>query len=478
MNIPRHKYIFAIADFVVLVVTFIITQYFVFFNGEFSANYWMASLESLWFFGLVAAGFLFIFQSNNLYKHQIIVSHSAQIVAILKSLFYGCLGLIILSFVLKVPRIYESRIYVVLFLINVVIFFMIVRVFFLRELYLRFGKTRLLRRNLLIIGAGKSGKLLATKILFEDAVGVRLLGFIDDAEPTGTKVIQEYEVIGKVSELPDLVSAKAIKEVIIAIDNIEYNRLLEMMEICQQLNVTTKIASELFNIIPKKMETELYGNTPVVDANVKLDTKMSVALKRIFDFIIALTGLIILSPFFLLLALLIKLSSKGPIFYTHERIGFKGKPFQFYKFRSMTQTKGDDEDRKKLMVDFIKNGKTQETSSTKIINHARVTWIGNLIRKFSLDEFPQLINVVKGEMSLVGPRPCLPYEFEQFEEWQKKRHDVLPGCTGVWQVFGRGEVSFKDSVILDLYYINNLSPWLDLQLLIKTVPVLVFGKGK
>lgn len=457
---------------------FIITQQFVFFNGGINGTDLIAILNSLWFFGLVAAGFLFIFQSNNLYKHHIIVSHSAQIVAILKSLFYGTLVLIVLSFTFKVPQIYESRVYVLFFLVNVVVFFIIVRVIFLRELYLRFGKTRLLRRNLLIIGAGKSGRLLATKVLFEDAIGVRLFGFIDDAEPVGSRIIQEYCVIGTVSDLPALVVMHSIREVIIAIDNIEYNRLVEIVEVCQGLNITTKVASELFNIVPKKMETELYGNTPVVDANVKLDTKTSIVLKRIFDFVIALTGLIIFSPFFLLLALIIKLSSKGPIFYTHERIGFKGKPFQFYKFRSMTQVKGDDEDRKKLMVDFIKNGKTQETSSTKIINHARVTWIGNLIRKFSLDEFPQLINVVKGNMSLVGPRPCLPYEYEQFEEWQKKRHDVLPGCTGVWQVFGRGEVSFKDSVILDLYYINNLSPWLDLQLLIKTIPVLVFGKGK
>ncbi|MFA5805641.1 MAG: sugar transferase [Melioribacteraceae bacterium] len=478
MNIPRHKYIYAVADFIVLMFAFIITQQFVFFNGGINGTDLIAILNSLWFFGLVAAGFLFIFQSNNLYKHHIIVSHSAQIVAILKSLFYGTLVLIVLSFTFKVPQIYESRVYVLFFLVNVVVFFIIVRVIFLRELYLRFGKTRLLRRNLLIIGAGKSGRLLATKVLFEDAIGVRLFGFIDDAEPVGSRIIQEYCVIGTVSDLPALVVMHSIREVIIAIDNIEYNRLVEIVEVCQGLNITTKVASELFNIVPKKMETELYGNTPVVDANVKLDTKTSIVLKRIFDFVIALTGLIIFSPFFLLLALIIKLSSKGPIFYTHERIGFKGKPFQFYKFRSMTQVKGDDEDRKKLMVDFIKNGKTQETSSTKIINHARVTWIGNLIRKFSLDEFPQLINVVKGNMSLVGPRPCLPYEYEQFEEWQKKRHDVLPGCTGVWQVFGRGEVSFKDSVILDLYYINNLSPWLDLQLLIKTIPVLVFGKGK
>jgi len=396
----------------------------------------------------------------------------------LKSLFYGSLGLIVLAFFLKIPHIYESRAYVVVFLINVVVFFLIIRVIFLRELYLRFGGTRLLRRNLLIIGAGKSGKLLATKLLFESASGLELVGFVDDSEPIGNSVLQQYKIIGTVNDLPMLTESHGIRELIIAIDNIEYGRLLEIMQICQGLNISTKVASELFNIVPKKIDTELYADIPVIDATLKLNSKISLFLKRTADFSIAFTGMLLLSPLFLLLGGLIKLTSKGPVFYTHSRIGFKGKPFQFYKFRSMTISEDDDNERKKLMVDFIKHGKTQELNSTKIINASRVTWIGKIIRKFSLDEFPQLINVLKGEMSLVGPRPCLPYEYEQFEEWQKKRHDVLPGCTGVWQVFGRGEVSFKDSVILDLYYINNLSPWLDLQLIIKTIPVLVFGKGK
>jgi len=165
------------------------------------------------------------------------------------------------------------------------------------------------------------------------------------------------------------------------------------------------------------------------------------------------------------------------IFFNQIRIGKDGKPFKFYKFRSMYIDADEDKNREVFMTDFIKNNRTVLEGSSKIINERNITPIGKILRKTSLDELPQLFNVLKGDMSLVGPRPCLPYEYESFDDWHKRRHTVLPGCTGVWQVSGRSSVSFKDSVVLDLYYINNMTPWLDLQLIFKTFPVMIFGKG-
>jgi len=136
-----------------------------------------------------------------------------------------------------------------------------------------------------------------------------------------------------------------------------------------------------------------------------------------------------------------------------------------------------DEEHKKKVHEFIRSSSGNDTKLTKIINEKRVTPLGKFLRRSSIDELPQLFNVIKGDMSLVGPRPCLPYEYEVFDEWHKRRHSVLPGCTGVWQINGRGSVSFKDSIILDLYYVNNATPWLDLQLIFKTVPVMITGKG-
>ena len=185
--------------------------------------------------------------------------------------------------------------------------------------------------------------------------------------------------------------------------------------------------------------------------------------------------LVLLSPVMLVITTLIKVTSSGSIFFKQTRVGKHGKTFPFYKFRSMTTIDGEDEDRKKLMLDFMnsENG----DADTKIINNSRVTWIGNLIRKSSLDELPQLFNVLRGEMSLVGPRPCLPYEYENYDEWQKRRVSVIPGCTGVWQVWGRSSVSFNESVALDLYYINKMSPWFDLQIIYQTIPVLLTARG-
>jgi len=129
------------------------------------------------------------------------------------------------------------------------------------------------------------------------------------------------------------------------------------------------------------------------------------------------------------------------------------------------------------MIDLIKGNNNNKGGSTKVVNPTRITKFGKFIRKYSLDELPQLFNVIKGDMSLVGPRPCLPYEYEVYDDWHKRRLSVKPGCTGLWQVTARSEVSFEDSVILDIYYIQNISPWLDLQLLLKTIPVLLTGKG-
>jgi lipopolysaccharide/colanic/teichoic acid biosynthesis glycosyltransferase len=195
------------------------------------------------------------------------------------------------------------------------------------------------------------------------------------------------------------------------------------------------------------------------------------------DIIGAILGLIILSPLFFLISIIIKISSKGPVFYRQVRIGRDGKPFMFYKFRSMFTRKGGDHERERVMIEFMKNDCKQNGEDTKIIVEERVTKIGRIIRKTSLDELPQLINVLKGDMSLVGPRPCLLYEYKNYDEWQKRRLSVLPGCTGVWQVSGRSKVSFKDSIVLDIYYVNNMSPWFDLQLIFKTFPVMLLGKG-
>ena len=193
-----------------------------------------------------------------------------------------------------------------------------------------------------------------------------------------------------------------------------------------------------------------------------------------FDLFVGAFMILLISPLFIVLGILIKLSSKGPIFYKSKVIGKGGKPFYWYKFRSM-YINNDQNLHKEHLKDIITQNKTTE----KLKNDSRVTSVGRIIRKYSLDEFPQLFNVVLGSMSLVGPRPCLEYEYELMSSWQRRRTKVMPGMTGLWQISGRNkaDVSFNDSIILDLYYVSNISFWLDINILLKTIPVVIFGKG-
>ena len=200
----------------------------------------------------------------------------------------------------------------------------------------------------------------------------------------------------------------------------------------------------------------------------------------IVDKIAALFLLIILSPLFFIICIGIKLSSKCPVLFRQTRIGKNGKPFEFYKFRSMYMDSDDTEHK-----EFVKNVWFQKSNSKnaknntiyRITGDSRVFKFGKFLRKNSLDELPQLFNVIKGDMSLVGPRPCMPFEWEMYEEWHKNRMNILPGCTGLWQSIGRATVSFEEMVILDLYYISNMTLWLDLKIVVNTIPVMLFGKG-
>ena len=329
------------------------------------------------------------------------------------------------------------------------------------------------KRNVLIIGNGEAGKLLATKLMYENPIGLNIVGFIDDDKPVNSEEISGKKILGNTLNIQAITKEYEVDEIIVNTEGENAEAILKLIDYCKSLGVNVKVTSKLFDVVARKMNTEKYIDVPVIDMSSHYNNSITLTMKRTIDLVIAFLALIIMSPLFLLIALLIKISSPGPIFYSQNRVGKYGKEFKFYKFRSMKANDGSDEEREKDMINFMKD----ENLKTKIINNSRVTWIGNIIRMTSLDELPQLFNVLKGDMSLVGPRPCLPYEYENYDEWQKRRVNVIPGCTGVWQVWGRSSVSFKESVVLDLYYMNNMSPWFDLQLMFQTIPAILTARG-
>lgn len=474
-----HKYKLALAwlDFFTVFWACILSNTFYHVVKSASKSHPVMSWYVLIFFLISSIIFVLIFQYHNLYKINIVMAGMAHTVNLTKSIFFGVISMITLSVFLKFPLGFESRVFLLLFTFNAFVLLLFFRVFVFRWIYSVFAQNKFIEKSIIIIGAGKAGSLLATRLLVEKELGIRVIGFLDDNISKGKKILNDLEVLGSVKEIASIAENHKIHEVIIAIDNIEFGRLLELIDLCNSQRLIVKTSSELFGIINEKVNLEKYNGIPIVDASPIADNSFFMLYKRMFDIILTTVGIICLLPFIVPIIILIRISSRGPVFYNQTRIGKNGAPFKFFKFRSMTVQGEEDEERKKEMIDFIKNSDKQKKTNSKIVNENRVTAIGNFLRKTSLDELPQLINVLKGEMSLVGPRPCLPYEYENYDEWQKRRVLVIPGCTGLWQVSGRSEVSFVDSVVLDIYYINKMSPWLDLQIILKTIPVMLFAKG-
>jgi lipopolysaccharide/colanic/teichoic acid biosynthesis glycosyltransferase len=252
-----------------------------------------------------------------------------------------------------------------------------------------------------------------------------------------------------------------------------------MVEKSLQTGKLVKIYSNLLHVVDEKMDVEFYSSIPVISLTQKSLNAPEWGEKRILDIILSSIALVILSPLFLVVAMGIKLSSRGPVIFRQERIGKKGRPFNFCKFRSMHMGSSGSR-HKEYVQDFIKKKnqcKNDDIRVYKITDDPRIFKFGKFIRKTSIDEFPQFFNVIKGNMSLVGPRPCLSYEWSCYEEWHKNRLKILPGCTGIWQALGRSSVTFEEMVILDLYYISNMTLWLDLKIILQTFPVIFLGKG-
>ncbi|MFA7361198.1 MAG: sugar transferase [Candidatus Kapaibacterium sp.] len=476
LKYPSYKYFYAAADFITLSVAFIISQeiylYYFSSNGAFIFN---LKAEDFVLLLSVNIMFIFIFHYFNLYKLGVFLTRANQIVTIIKSLIYGLFVIVVISFFAKFNILTDSRLTILIFFFISLNLFIIVRVFILFRLYSRILSKTIFKRKILVVGAGKSGQLFAQKLAFENYFGNEIIGFVDDSKEIGSIVLYGLKVLGSVKDLSNIYNTLNFDEIIICIDKIEYEKLLQIIDECKKQKTTVKVVSNLFGIIADKFLSENYENISIADVSTKINLKLYAFFKRFIDVIGASLGMLFILPFFIVVGIIIKLSSKGPVIFKQVRIGKDGRAFHFYKFRSMRVIDGEDDERIEKMLKFMKE--SNSNASDKIVTGSRITGIGNFLRKYSLDELPQLFNVIKGDMSLVGPRPCLPYEYQNYDEWQKRRLSVMPGCTGLWQVSGRSEVSFNDSVIMDLYYINNITPWLDLQIIFKTIPVMILAKG-
>jgi exopolysaccharide biosynthesis polyprenyl glycosylphosphotransferase len=263
---------------------------------------------------------------------------------------------------------------------------------------------------------------------------------------------------------------------------VDGDALFEVMMRCgRRRGVEFRIAPNLFNCLPRKTEIDQIGALPMIRLFREPLSNSARLLKRTSDIVIAALALLLAAPLWLLIALLIKLDSRGSVFYLQERVGMDGRLFLCYKFRTMNPG-ADSKVHREYQKQFIA-GRAEanlgdgEQPVYKFQSDARITRVGRWLRRASLDEIPQLFNVLRGDMSIVGPRPPIPYEVEDYELWHRKRLDMKPGLTGLWQVSGRNRIPFEEMVKLDLYYIENWSLLLDLKIILRTALVIIRGDG-
>ncbi len=340
---------------------------------------------------------------------------------------------------------------------------------------------RWFRRQLVVIGTDDEARKI-TQYIVETNPPFWVVGAISLAPAAQKMELSDRsskEYLGRIDDLPGIVEEYGIQEVIVTENNLEKRLLISLLDYCLAKGIVVWFPPNLLPIIPVKIRIDQFCTIPMVRMCIQRNPGFFSAIKRFMDIAIAISALLVLFPLFLLIGIAIKLDSEGPVFYMAEAIGEGGRLFRMFKFRSMKQGGGPNPHRE-FVKKFIKGDLPEENKKNRVLkltNDPRVTRVGRFLRKLSLDELPQLVNVLKGEMSLVGPRPCLPYEYDLYKGWHRKRNSVRPGITGLWQVTGRSEVLFEDMILLDLYYIYNRNLLLDIAILFETVYVVLAGKG-
>ncbi len=324
--------------------------------------------------------------------------------------------------------------------------------------------------RVLIVGAGEVGRALMRNVVAKPDLAYEIVGFVDDHDERGHTDIGRFRALGSITNLPMLLRDCLVDEVIVTLPWTAREKIITIMELCQRMRVSAKVVPDLFQLSLSRLVIDDVGGIPLIGVRETQIGTWNSVLKRIMDLIGSLALVALLAPLMLVVAWIIRLDSPGPVIFKQKRIGRGGRIFVVYKFRTMR----DGAEREQAQLSELNE---VDGPLFKIRNDPRHTRIGRWIRRMSIDELPQLFNVLKGEMSLVGPRPPMVCEVEQYQDWHKQRLQVSPGLTGLWQVSGRSEVPFDEQCMLDIYYIENWSPWLDLWIILKTIPTVLLARG-
>jgi exopolysaccharide biosynthesis polyprenyl glycosylphosphotransferase len=322
------------------------------------------------------------------------------------------------------------------------------------------------RRRAVLVGSGRHIDDVANALGEPGSSPVEVVGFVSLSKRPDNGL----RALGTMEDMPRVLATERVQEVIIADPDFPQQRVVELVEQCHNRGVSLRVAPSTMEILMHQAEFVPGQTVPLFELKPPVFEGIDYALKRTFDLVVATLTVIVLSPLLLALALAVRLSSRGPIIYRSQRPGIGGAPFDCLKFRTM-RTGAE-----QLQAD-LEEANEATGALFKIRKDPRLTRVGRFLRNYSLDELPQLVNVLRGEMSLVGPRPLPMRDFEKLEEWHKKRYLVMPGITGLWQVSGRSDLNFDDLVRLDFLYLERWSVSLDLTILLKTIPAVITKRG-
>jgi exopolysaccharide biosynthesis polyprenyl glycosylphosphotransferase len=325
-------------------------------------------------------------------------------------------------------------------------------------------------RQVLVVGAGEVGRTVMRTIVARPELGYRVAGFVDDDPAKGQTDLGRMKALGSLDNITEMVCAYGIDVVIIALPWNYHRKILRIVRQCERHNVQTYIVPDLFQIAISQVGIEHLGEIPMMGVREEAIGQGWRLVKRAGDIVFASLALILGAPVWLLIALSVVLDSPGSVIFRQTRLGEGARPFTFLKFRTMVE--GAEEQK-----DILLEENSTDRRLPKIKDDPRVTRVGRWLRKHSMDEIPQFLNVLRGDMSIVGPRPAIPSEVELYLPWHHRRLDVPAGITGMWQVSGRSDLSFDEAALLDIWYAENWSFLLDLEIMLKTVIVIVLGRG-
>ena len=468
------KPVLAFVDIAILVCTFQFA-YWLRFQIDFLPERPVPAFELYFRFSFLVAFVGFgMLHTSGLYRLRHLSFRIEDFFAILRAITFAAMIIMAINFILRgyitggdIETYYRLIIFIGWFMNLVLLTFWRAGVAYVLKLFRRRGRGL---RNVIIVGTDAVAQGFYKAVKEEADFEYRPLGFVYNGMAPSEEKKRSLNILGSLNDLPNIIRAQPVNEVVLACMDMDNEVLAQLIKTCERTDVQFSIIPGFFEILTRQMSIQEVADIPIFQLEDRIFQRWGRWVKRGMDIVISLCVLLPLLPIWGLIALGIRISSKGNVFYTHQRVGKGEKIFYMYKFRSMYA----DADVRRQELEKLH---ASSDALLRLPEDTRVTPFGHFLRRFSLDEIPQLINVLKGDMALVGPRPHIPSEVAHYKEWHKRKFDVLPGITGLTQVSGRKNLGLDEMVRLDIYYIENWSPWLDLQILLKTIPAIIMGRG-